>query len=137
MLNLSPASKHEVSVAAARGVRKTKQEESPQPNVGNRASRFLDDVTRSLVPIAKHVCSLSKFNNMSKLVRVMKRVLQRMSMKRKRSGTTVENLGSKPKITVNTKKRKGRYDVAKTRWKHREIFTTNVRILETGKAKPR
>ena len=100
LLNLSPASKREVLAATARGVRSTKQEESPQPNVRNRASRFLDDVARSVAPIVKHVCSLAKFNDQSKPERVMKRVLKRMSMKRK-GEKNAGGVGSKRKLTTN------------------------------------
>jgi len=101
LLNLSPTSTREVSAAAARGVRKTKIEESPLPNVRNRASRFLDDVAGSVAPIVKHICSMSKFNNKSKPTRVIKRVLQRISTN---SRSIEEGLGSKGKPVVNTRK---------------------------------
>ena len=101
LLNLSPASKREVSAATARGVRSTKQEESPQPNVRNRASRFLDDVARSVAPIVKHVCSIAKFNNKSKPERVLKRVLKRISMKRKFEKNEEDVGCNKRKATTN------------------------------------
>jgi len=101
LLELSPASKTEVTKAVMRGVNCTSGSSlSPE---GKGRNRFLEDVARAYTPIIEKMCSIPTFNSESKPRRVLQKVVQRVARKRKGQAIAHSRLGSKRKLVFNMK----------------------------------
>ena len=99
LLKLSPNSKGEVESTAAKGVMRSSNSATPDPDKRNR---FLERVGKCYTPIVEEICSRPKFQGKSRPKRVLEQVLRRLSNKRKAIAVATGNPASKRQLVFAT-----------------------------------